>query len=93
MRLAGTFTVDPAHPSLPGHFPGRPIAPGVLLIDEASALILAGRPGELLAGLPEARFLRPVHPGDEVSVSYADDGGFACAVRGETVLRGRMVFA
>jgi 3-hydroxyacyl-[acyl-carrier-protein] dehydratase len=27
------FAVEPAHPALPGHFPGHPIVPGVLLLD------------------------------------------------------------
>jgi len=31
---AVTITIAPEHPALAGHFPGAPILPGVLLLDE-----------------------------------------------------------
>ena len=32
MTPVGTFLIEAGHPSLPGHFPGRPIVPGVILM-------------------------------------------------------------
>lgn len=87
MRPLGTFTVPASHPSLPGHFPGRPIVPGVVLLDEAAALILAQTPGSTLAGFPTIRFAHPVRPGETVHVGL-DGDAFACTVDGATVLRG-----
>ena len=58
-----------------GHFPGRPVFPGVLLIEgmaQAGGLLLLhdlpNREGKLLyfAGIEEAKFRRPVVPGDQV---------------------------
>jgi 3-hydroxymyristoyl/3-hydroxydecanoyl-(acyl carrier protein) dehydratase len=35
----GQFIIAADHPALPGHFPGNPIVPGVVLLDETLALI------------------------------------------------------
>ena len=91
----GEFTVAPGHPALEGHFPGRPVAPGVLLLDEACGLILAAHPGRRLAGLPAVKFVRPVLPGQTVSVLCGPtEGGrlaFACSADGAEVARGTVV--
>lgn len=91
MRPVGGFRIADDHPSLPGHFPGRPVVPGVILLDAAFALILAQRPGRGVVGVPSAKFTRPVRPGQDVQV-LCDDGpdriAFACTVEGEPVLRG-----
>ena len=59
-----------------GHFPGKPILPGVLILEAMAQAtgILAFKsvgklePGELyyFAGIDEARFKRPVVPGDQM---------------------------
>ena len=92
MRLVGCFIVPSDHPSRAGHFPGNPVVPGVVLLDEAAAVILAAEPGCTLAGFPSLRFSRPVRFGDIVDVSY-DAGAFACRVDGQDVLRGSIALA
>ena len=37
-----SFHVRADHPCLPGHFPGRPVVPGVLLLEQVLAAIEAG---------------------------------------------------
>jgi 3-hydroxymyristoyl/3-hydroxydecanoyl-(acyl carrier protein) dehydratase len=32
-RHEATFAVPASHPSLPGHFPGAPVVPGVVVLD------------------------------------------------------------
>jgi 3-hydroxyacyl-[acyl-carrier-protein] dehydratase len=58
------------HPSVPGHFPGFPIVPGVVLLDEALHAI------EQLQGAEDAswqistvKFHHPVAPGDPLQLS------------------------
>ncbi|TKR30363.1 beta-hydroxyacyl-ACP dehydratase [Luteimonas gilva] len=56
------FRVPADHPSLPGHFPGRPVVPGVVLLDRVLEAIEAeGAPVGALR-LPQAKFLRPLLP-------------------------------
>jgi 3-hydroxymyristoyl/3-hydroxydecanoyl-(acyl carrier protein) dehydratase len=66
------WIVPPDHPALAGHFPGAPIVPGVVLLDEAMHAVetACGRrlaPGQISA----AKFLRPVGPGEELVIRYA----------------------
>lgn len=50
------------HPALPGHFPGRPLVPGVMLLAHVHALLDECLPGYRLTGLPVVKFLQPVLP-------------------------------
>ena len=75
--LRAVKNVSINEPFFQGHFPGRPVFPGVLIIEaiaQASA-VLASRgleedPGEniifLFAGIDHARFKKPVEPGDQL---------------------------
>jgi 3-hydroxyacyl-[acyl-carrier-protein] dehydratase len=62
-------------PHFQGHFPGYPIMPGVLILEamaQASVAVVTKqpefKPGGLvfLAGVEEARFRKPVTPGDSL---------------------------
>ena len=33
------FVIESDHPALPGHFPGRPVVPGVVVLDRVLAAI------------------------------------------------------
>ena len=63
------FQVAPEHPALAGHFPGRPIVPGVLILDH---VIEALRQciGRDVKHLPRVKFSAPLRPGENASVEF-----------------------
>jgi len=78
-RILAIKNVSSNEPHFLGHFPGRPIMPGVLILEAMAqaACILAFRTkGDLpdadtayyYAGIDGARFKRPVVPGDQIEI-------------------------
>lgn len=83
-RIVGIKNVTVNEPFFPGHFPGHPVMPGVLII-EAMAQV-AGILGYLssdesalskviyFVGIDNAKFRRPVMPGDQLRLELVATG-------------------
>lgn len=76
-HLTGLKNVTFNEPFFAGHFPARPVMPGVLIIEALAQatgiLAMASRPAEVserslyyLVGIDKARFKRTVEPGDQL---------------------------
>lgn len=77
VRIKALKNVSINEPHFQGHFPHRPVMPGVLMLEalaQAAALLTFDTLGETpddqtvyyFAGIDGARFKRPVEPGDQL---------------------------
>jgi acyl-CoA synthetase (AMP-forming)/AMP-acid ligase II len=95
LRLVQAAPADPEpillrfpadHPAGAGHFPGDPIVPGAMLLDQ---LVAALFPGGWSGEVASAKFHHPVRPGDTVAVTHTTDGDatrFECRLTGSNQL-------
>ena len=78
-RIKALKNVSANEPYFPGHFPNRPVMPGVLILEcmaQAAGILvfrtLGKRPDDksvyYYAGIDNARFKRPVEPGDQLLI-------------------------
>lgn len=85
------------HPSLAGHFPGRPVVPAVVILDEVVASVRQWRGECWVTGIPFVKFISPLTPGCELDIGLRWEGSdriaFECSSRGKAVAAGRLVIA
>lgn len=78
-RIVALKNVTINEPCFQGHFPGRPIFPGVLILEamaQAAGILIFKTAGQkpdensvyYYAGIDKARFKKPVLPGDRMEV-------------------------
>lgn len=94
-RYRSDFRIAPDHPAIPGHFPGRPVVPGVLLLDGVIEMATRwlGVPVQVRS-LRQAKFIAPLLPGEVASIELAvagDSLDFAVQRDGTTVAKGCLV--
>src|ERR1700747_191155 len=84
------------HPSLPGHFPGMPVVPGVVILDEVRSAWLEWRKDCELTGIQAVKFVAPLKPEQAFTICFStgDDGGkevnFSCCVEDRVIVEGRL---
>jgi 3-hydroxyacyl-[acyl-carrier-protein] dehydratase len=65
------LTIDAEHPALVGHFPGTPIVPGVVLLDEILRAVEQDTPAAPRRWrISTAKFLSPVRPGEALTLAH-----------------------
>lgn len=85
MRFDETFT------GFKGHFPGRPVLPGVCQI-LAFSVFACKASGQMLKlrGITKAKFLSVIEPGDTARFSFSLSGdGASVSLAGETTVEGK----
>jgi len=76
-KAVGLKNVTFNEPHFQGHFPGRPIMPGVLIVEamaQVGGIVLSQVPGVdgrlcVFAGIDKVKFRRPVVPGDQLIIT------------------------
>jgi 3-hydroxyacyl-[acyl-carrier-protein] dehydratase len=82
IRVVAEKLVSMGEPYLQGHMPGRPLVPGVLLIEmlaQTAAFLEDGELGDapvFLAQVVDARFKAPAFPGDRLRLEVRPEAAF-----------------
>jgi 3-hydroxyacyl-[acyl-carrier-protein] dehydratase len=75
MNYEATLRIAASHPALPGHFPGQPIAPGVVLLDAVLSHAEAWLGRRLqIAALAQAKFTSPLLPEERAQLRLTLSG-------------------
>jgi 3-hydroxyacyl-[acyl-carrier-protein] dehydratase len=90
-----TLTIGAEHPALVGHFPGAPIVPGVVLLDEMVRAAERECDSVPRWRISTAKFLKPVRPGEILTLEHEalPNGSlrFSLARGGEPVAYGVLI--
>jgi 3-hydroxyacyl-[acyl-carrier-protein] dehydratase len=100
-RIVAVKNVTMNEPFFPGHFPGVPTMPGVLIVEamaQAGAILalhaMPDRGSKLIyfAGIDRARFRRPVIPGDQLrlELEVLKLRATTCKMRGRATVEGKL---
>lgn len=94
--MEANLTISPDHSALPGHFPGNPVVPGVVILDEIVQLWLKAHPGFRLTAIPAAKFLSVLRPGETCRVRFdaaaQESVNFDCVSGDRRIAQGRLMF-
>jgi 3-hydroxymyristoyl/3-hydroxydecanoyl-(acyl carrier protein) dehydratase len=89
-RHVATFTVPAEHPALPGHFPGTPVVPGVVVLDHVLHATEQWQGRAVHVGaIRQVKFHSPLLPGEMAEVTL----DFSGAVLAFRVVRSEQLIA
>ena len=89
-------TISADHPSLPGHFPGAPIVPGVVILDQVLAALTEWREDSRVTVISAVKFLAPLKPDQPFSIGLVSsehpegEVAFRCRVEDRLIVEGRL---
>ncbi len=99
LRVVAEKLVSAGEAYLQGHFPERPLVPGVLMLEMLAQTGGFLEPGSLegqtifLAGVQDARFKSPAFPGDRLRLEVEHEASFGGITRigGRVLCEGRLL--
>ncbi|HEU5245543.1 MAG TPA: hypothetical protein VFU09_00480 [Candidatus Udaeobacter sp.] len=84
------------HPSLPGHFPGAPLVPGVLILDEVLAALRDWHKDCRLTAIRAVKFLQPLKHEQPFTICIsanndnASEVSFWCRINDRVIVEGQL---
>ncbi len=79
------FSVDSMHPSISGHFPGNPIVPGAVIIENVIQAFSKLHDVQQVSSLSTVKFTKPVLVNQKIAVHFkkisTDLIAFECTFR------------
>jgi len=94
--MAEASRISADHPALPGHFPGRPIVPGALLLQSILDAAATHFPAAVVCGVKRIKFQRVLAPGEGFWLQFDPAGAsgarFRVQTEGGSAAEGQLVF-
>lgn len=93
MKYERVVSISPDHPALAGHFPGHPVVPGVVILDEViETLRLHAGHALIVTGLSLVKLSSPLLPDQPLTIEIEQDetdrAAFTCRVDQRVVAAG-----
>jgi 3-hydroxyacyl-[acyl-carrier-protein] dehydratase len=89
-----SITIPADHPSLAGHFPGRPVVPGAVILAEVVHAATGALGAARITGFASVKFMRPLLPAQRCELSFTDKGNGSAAFElshaGQRVANGQL---
>jgi 3-hydroxyacyl-[acyl-carrier-protein] dehydratase len=92
MTQVAHVSIDPQAAYFSGHFPGNPLVPGVVVLEQVAAQVLQSCPQPaVLTAITMVKFLSPLKPGETLTIEWdanAADVRFHCRVATRAIAQG-----
>lgn len=98
MNYERTLAISKDHPALPGHFPGRPVVPGVVVLDEVIETLKEQyrQRAVVITGLPSVKLSSPLFPEEQLTIRVEPEdpetAAFTCRVGNRLIASGSIRF-